>query len=232
MDAEEVLKLFDSCWFELEILKKESPVSNSEANPDEEFPEEPSKPEISRLPTVHVRSMSDQLGSTTSFELDCCASPRSGLFTPSLQTILSGKEAAEVNSRREGIGEGSPEKVKQRGRRRRKRGLSKSLSDLEFEELKGFMDLGFVFSEEDLDSGLAFIVPGLQRLVMKEGEEEQSIADESAVRRPYLSEAWGVLDRRKKENPLMNWRIPVSNNEIDMKDNLRWWAHTVASTVK
>ncbi|KAK7265997.1 hypothetical protein RIF29_18635 [Crotalaria pallida] len=45
---------------------------------------------------------------------------------------------------------------------RKKRRGSKSLSDLEFEELKGFVDLGFVFSEEDKDSSLATIIPGLQ----------------------------------------------------------------------
>ena len=33
--------------------------------------------------------------------------------------------------------------------RRIKKNFSKSLSDFEFEEFKGFMDLGFVFSEED-----------------------------------------------------------------------------------
>jgi hypothetical protein len=38
----------------------------------------------------------------------------------------------------------------------RKLARAKGLSDLEFEELKGFMDLGSVFSEEDKDSRLVF----------------------------------------------------------------------------
>ncbi|CBI22018.3 unnamed protein product, partial [Vitis vinifera] len=114
---------------------------------------------------------------------------------------------------------------------RKSKGSSKSLSDLEFEELKGFMDLGFVFSEEDKNSKLVSIVPGLQRLG-KKGEDGENI-EKSEVSRPYLSEAWGVLDRRRKEmDGLLNWRIPASANEMDMKDHLRLWAHTVASAVR
>ena len=93
-----------------------------------------------------------------------------------------------------------------------------------------FMDLGFVFSEEDKDSSLASIIPGLQRFGKNAEEEENS--NEPAVQRPYLSEAWEVQERRKKENPLMNWKIHAVNNEIDMKDSLRWWARTVVSTVR
>ncbi|KAK9284305.1 hypothetical protein L1049_023476 [Liquidambar formosana] len=124
-----------------------------------------------------------------------------------------------------------------RMRRRRKRGNSKSLSDLEFEEVKGFMDLGFVFSEEDKDSRLVSIIPGLQRLGRKgveDDDEKGKEVDESVVSRPYLSEAWDVLDRKEVEQPLllMDWRIPASGNKMDMKDNLRFWAHTVASTVR
>ncbi|KAL5078496.1 hypothetical protein RYX36_006917, partial [Vicia faba] len=67
---------------------------------------------------------------------------------------------------------------------------SKSLSDLEFEELKGFMDLGFVFSEEDKDSNLVSIIPGLQRFGKKDEEQEEDVCDESMIQRPYLSEDW------------------------------------------
>ena len=93
------------------------------------------------------------------------------------------------------------------------------------------MDLGFVFSEEDKDSSLASIIPGLQRLGKSDEEEEDSELG-SSVQRPYLSEAWKAQERRKKENPLVNWKIPALNNEIDIKDSLRWWAQTVASTVR
>ncbi|KAE7995881.1 hypothetical protein FH972_000644 [Carpinus fangiana] len=230
MDVEQVMKLFDSCWFELEILKKVSNPSNSssfEANPDHQIQEEPSKPEISRVPTLHTRSMSDQLSSKTSFN-SAALSPVSVLLPAKLHTIHSGKEATESE----------PEQPKptdflvssKKKKMRKERGESKSLSDLEFEELKGFMDLGFVFSDEDRNnSNLASILPGLHRFGKKDGEEEE--IDESAISRPYLSEAWEVFERRKAENPLMNWRIPALSSEINIKDNLRLWAHTVASTV-
>ncbi|KAK9265568.1 hypothetical protein L1049_012458 [Liquidambar formosana] len=99
------------------------------------------------------------------------------------------------------------------------------------------MDLGFVFSEEDKDSRLVSIIPGLQRLGRKgveDDDEKGKEVDESVVSRPYLSEAWDVLDRKEVEQPLllMDWRIPASGNKMDMKDNLRFWAHTVASTVR
>ncbi|KAL2930909.1 Nuclear distribution protein nudE-like 1-B [Bienertia sinuspersici] len=146
-------------------------------------------------------------------------------------------------------------------RRRKKNGLSKSLSDLEFEELKGFIDLGFVFSEEDKDSNLISIIPGLQRLgnknhttdnnnsknsnnddddknehktyVDKVKENEKLVVKSAAaISRPYLSESWGVLEKKRRETYLMNWRVPTIYNQDQMKDNLRFWAHTVASTVR
>ncbi|KAG6433037.1 hypothetical protein SASPL_104642 [Salvia splendens] len=80
-------------------------------------------------------------------------------------------------------------------------GASKNLTELEVEELKGFMDLRFVFSDEDRDSNsrLASIIPGLMR---KGGETTPS--------RP----------------------IPAFGNEMELKDHLRFWAHSVASTVR
>ena len=78
------------------------------------------------------------------------------------------------------------------------------------------MDLGFAFSEEDRNSILALVIPGLHRLGKKDGEEEA--VNESTIPRPYLSNAWEVLDRRKRENPLINWRIFALGNETDMKD--------------
>lgn len=241
--AEKVLNLYDYCWFELQILKIKQPFSSnsssseSEQDHREEITQENEKkqpkPEISRVPTHHNRSMSDQsIMNTTDHS------------SPKLCTILSGKEIPGFeNPETENLEVAEPPKKKVSNRRRRKGFESKSLSDLEFEELKGFMDLGFVFSEEDRESSLASIIPGLQRLGKnnkeleeekeKEEEEKRDFANGFVISRPYLSEAWEVFDLRpKRENPLMNWRIPASENEIDMKDNLRWWAHTVASTVR
>ncbi|XP_061342760.1 uncharacterized protein LOC133288933 [Gastrolobium bilobum] len=236
MEAEAVLKLFDSCWFGLQNLKEHSSSltsTSSHENPDHKIEEGQSEPVLLSIQTSHTRSMSDQLSSMTCFKHDSL-SPDSVFFSPKLQTVLSGKEVTETEAEKQAQVQLEvllPKKnITTRERRKRE---SKSLSDLEFEELKGFMDLGFVFSEEDKDSSLASIIPGLQRLGKNDDEEqEEDSNDEPAVPRPYLSEAWKERERRKKENPLMNWKIPALNNEIDMKDSLRWWAHTVASTVR
>ncbi|KAK4589565.1 hypothetical protein RGQ29_020218 [Quercus rubra] len=235
MNAEEVTKLLDYCWFEGQIFTKQPNLSKPlsfEASPDNEIQEKPSEPEVSRISTLHTRSMSNQLSSKTTFGYGSL-SPNSVLLIPKLDTIFSGKEVIESETPKQRDFEvlSSKKKVKSRARKR-KSGESKSLSDLEFEELKGFMDLGFVFSEEDRNSSLASVIPGLHRLGKKDDKEEA--VDESTIPRPYLSEAWEVLDERKRENRLMNFRVPFPalNNETRMKDTLRLWAHTVASTVR
>ena len=246
MAAEEVLKLFDSYWFEsLSFSKKPLPLPHAAAaatttktNPTHQNQE----PNFPQLPTLHVRSLSDQFLTTSkisSFSTDSI-SPNSVMTTPKLQTIFSGKEILgfskdEYVEQEEQEAVMPIEKKVSESKRKRNLGSAKSLSDLEFEELKGFMDLGFMFSEEDKDSRLVSIIPGLQRLGRKgseDGEEEERKNDETVVSRPYLSEAWDVLDQRKVEYTLMNLKVPTLGNEMDMKDQLKFWAHTVASTVK
>lgn len=241
MDPRDIINLFDLYWFNLEIFNKSSLSSissNFETNQYQEIQENPLKdsdPMISRLPSILVRSKSDQISSTASFLSDS-NSPNSVLFTPHLQTILSGKESTQEESKQ--LEEHKPViKTSNKGiRGRKKMGSSKSLSELEFEELKGFMDLGFVFSEDDKkDSSLVEIIPGLQRLGKKEDSSvsdfDESSSSSSSVSRPYLSEAWEVLDRRNKETPLMDWIIPALNNDVDIKNSLKLWAHNVATTV-
>ncbi|KAE9594528.1 hypothetical protein Lal_00001423 [Lupinus albus] len=236
MEAETILKLFDSYWFGLKNLNEHSSSSastkNSHENSNHVNIEEPLEPRFSTIQATHTRSMSDQLSSMTCFNDHDFLSPDSVLFSPNLQTILSEKDVTNIVSEKVQLEVLLPKKknITIKGRKKRE---NKSLSDLEFEELKGFMDLGFVFSEEDKDSSLVSIIPGLQRLG-KNGEVEEEEEDYvvSEISRPYLSEAWKVQERRKKENPLMNWKVPVLNNENDMKHSLRLWAHTVASTVK
>ncbi|EYU28109.1 hypothetical protein MIMGU_mgv1a022012mg, partial [Erythranthe guttata] len=143
-----------------------------------------------------------------------------------LQTILSERErefSPEIEK---------PSRISNNLNKKKKR-LSKSLSELEFEELKGFMDLGFVFSEEDkLDSSLADIIPGLHKLGQKKKMDcnlsDDYYHEEHERERPYLSEVW-------ERELLKKWRVPVDivGNEIDMKDSLKWWAHSViASAVR
>lgn len=133
-------------------------------------------------------------------------------------------------SRREGAEKGTPQRIK-------------SISELELEELKGFMDLGFEFSEEDAkNSSLVEIIPGLNTLMKKKSCDkaaENYPKPDNCKPRPYLSEAWEAMeekDRRRRRKMKMallaKWRIPDMSNEADMKHNLRWWAHTVASTLR
>ncbi|WCJ27238.1 hypothetical protein M5689_009001 [Euphorbia peplus] len=238
MEAQQLINLFDSCWFGTEILAKQSNLSRLSSF-DSKLEE---KKQLFKAPSMISRSMSDQLCPKTSFGSDFSMSPDSVLHTPKLQTILSGKEITDEEGeepsnsvsisipsiQRESIY--SQKKCKTR-RRSGKKNLSKSLSELEFEEVKGFMDLGFVFSEEDKDSSLVSIIPGLQRLGKREiiGQDENDV---EKVSRPYLSEAWEVLEKKEKEEPLMNWRIPAINNDFDMKQNIKFWAQTVASAVR
>ncbi|KAM7524902.1 hypothetical protein LguiA_014804 [Lonicera macranthoides] len=219
MDPESVINLFNSCWFNLEILKNHSNSSNSKPNPEPQIQETP-KPMISipKFPSIHMRSKSEEISSMASLYSVSPLSPSSVLFTP--------EHDEELDQERN--------KIRGVSVNRAKIGMSKSLSELEFEELKGFMDLGFVFSEEDRDSSLVEIIPGLQRLGKKK-EEGQGDFNEVLVSRPYLSEAWEVVEERKERErpPLMiNWIALDVNNEVDMKDSLKWWAHTVASAVR
>jgi hypothetical protein len=124
------------------------------------------------------------------------------------------------------------------------------MSELEFEEVKGLQDLGFTFSDAEVDAELASIVPGLRR---KRSEEENnnnrataastssarpeaaddaSVAAVAAPRRPYLSEAWDSEEEEEVRRALRSWRIPPAGDGNELKEHLRMWAHTVASAVR
>lgn len=257
MEGEEILQLMDSHWF----FHHGYLFSSMRKPPNTPKPlhEEPNIETFSDIsPSLQLRSMSDQcLSSKTSLSslFDHSVSPSSVLRSPrKLQTILSGKEVASEQA--EEIKEKIlKEKVVKFGRRRKKL-RSKSLTELEFDELKGFMDLGFVFSEEDKESSLLVsIIPGLKRLFPKDGDcnnnnmkEKEDIHESSSSgsekekgkgkeRRPYLSEAWDFgKEKNGEEKKLMELRIPKVRNdwgdEVSIKDQLMSWAHTVASTVR
>ncbi|VFQ64425.1 unnamed protein product [Cuscuta campestris] len=215
-----LLSLFDSFWFEHQILTSRN--SAAATKPQEGSP----KNKISRIPTSMPRSLSDKCLSSK----DCLdseePSPMSVLLEPKqLQPILSGKEFSGNTD----LGFKNRESCR-RGTMVMKRKNSKSLSDLEFKELKGFMDLGFVFSDEDRESELVSIIPGLQK---KGVSESGQISD---VSRPYLSEAWDAMEEEEKERDigsgLGNWRAPAFGNEMEIKKHLRFWAYAVASNVR
>ncbi|GFP89627.1 hypothetical protein PHJA_001106500 [Phtheirospermum japonicum] len=214
MEPEAVINLFDSSWFYPRFFESQLKFPIPEPNPNPQIQQKPSKLNVPRQLTIHTRSKSDQLV-ITNFSADVSA-PKSQ--KPHLQTILSEKEINLLE-----VAEKPKIRKPRKELNRRKKRFSKSLSELEFEEVKGFMDLGFVFSEEDKeDSSLVEIVPGLQKLGLRVDCEELC----GPRARPYLSEAWEV------ESPIMKWTLPAVGNEIDMKDNLKWWAHSVASAVR
>ncbi|KAL8032418.1 hypothetical protein ABFX02_13G094300 [Erythranthe guttata] len=222
MEAEAVLNLFDSNWFYL-VKQPKTTSNNPSSNPvvSQTIQLGNHSPKQSQL-TIETRSKSFDDISTANIPM---ISPNSVLDEPHhLQTILSEREFSPEIKR--------PSRILNINNKKKKR-LSKSLSELEFEEVKGFMDLGFVFSEEDkLDSSLADIIPGLQKLGQKKKMDcnlsdvhQQNVHEEHERARPYLSEAW---ERENEERELlMNWSV---GNEIDMKDSLKWWAHSVIAS--
>lgn len=122
-----------------------------------------------------------------------------------------------------------------RRRSRRRRAMSRSRSyrsvtELENYEVKGFMDLGFVFRKEELSMEIMNIIPGLQRLG-KEGRDDEASREEKeedeGVERPYLSEAWMRHDL-SVVSPSLQPRSPYG---ADMKRQLRFWAREVASVI-
>ncbi|KAL2474051.1 uncharacterized protein Fot_49787 [Forsythia ovata] len=226
MEAEEILQLLDSYWFQNRFFThkhddQESKVS-AMTNPSV------LKVSVQLRPNLQVRSYSDQgLAQDVSFSQETESSPNSVILKPKLQKMFSGKEVIQFSNNEADEVKPKPPKGKTTTRRK---DMSRSLSELEFKELKGFMDLGFVFTEEDkTSSSLVSIIPGLQhwgKIGVNENNWEK-------VSRPYLSESWGALNQIEAYNPLMKWKIPAAvHDEINMKDQLRVWAQTVASTIR
>ncbi|KAB1226786.1 hypothetical protein CJ030_MR1G022515 [Morella rubra] len=89
------LKLFDSNWYERIIFSEEVPISRPAATTRSAHQiqaEIQVEPKLSRLPTLHVRSLSDQFPHTiASFSCDS-VSPKAKavVTTPRLKTILLG----------------------------------------------------------------------------------------------------------------------------------------------
>lgn len=244
-----VMKLFDSYWFENGVFtpnpSQKKPVADLEQQQQQH-----QQPQNGMIKTGMRKSHSDQLLSSSldhqysTNKIINTWSPKS-VLPPHLQTILSGKEADHtfpdniINI----VKTQSHTAASCARKRKPRRTSSKSLSDLEFEELKGFMDLGFVFPDHEEEEGkdqyyysrLVSIIPGLQKKIVHANEERIS----ANISRPYLSEAWDHHHEIKINintmNPLMAmdyWRIPASGNELELKHHLRFWAHTVASTVR
>ncbi|CAJ2632639.1 unnamed protein product [Trifolium pratense] len=131
--------------------------------------------------------------------------------------------------------------------------LQKSMScrpfgELELDEVKGFMDLGFQFKKEYISPRMISVVPGLQRLCLLQSESQSQLMDDGTendddivevyedeeeekrdIMRPYLSEAWLI---KRPDSPLLNLKVPKTCSADNMKKHLRFWAKTVASEIK
>jgi len=167
------------------------------------------------IPKATKAAILDTISSGKEFAEPAYKAPKA----PKLDTISSGKEFAEPAQTK------MFSEVQQTAPRQRERIRStKSLTDLEFDELKGFSELGFTFNKDDLTPRVVRILPGLQRL----GKHETTW--EPTVSRPYLSEAWSVC---RQDAPPLKWHVPAPREEgVNMKEHLKFWAHAVASTVK
>ncbi|PKI65178.1 uncharacterized protein LOC116206973 [Punica granatum] len=121
----------------------------------------------------------------------------------------------------------------------------RSFADLEMEEVRGFMDLGFIFKKEHLSPRIVSVVPGLQRLAVLRKKQSQLLQEDEKQSdgitteegqgemlqypRPYLSEAWLI---RRPDSPLLNLRVPRASPAAEMKRHLRSWAKAVACVVE
>lgn len=112
------------------------------------------------------------------------------------------------------------------GTKRVQRKSSKSMTSLEFDELQGFMDLGFRFSQDDLTPRIVSMFPALRHKLEEDGGSKQSHT--TIVTKPKQSSvAWLV---RRSAAPSHHWQVPATSE--DMKEHLKFWARAVASTVR
>ena len=127
-------------------------------------------------------------------------------------------------------------------RQRRRLKGTKSLTDLEYEELRGLKDLGFEVSKDDLTPHVVRMFPGLQRQGIPpynssqgHGESQsqsKSIAGHATQNTRVQSRIPAVqhlLWPRRPDSPLLN--APTLDPSIDMKGQLKSWASEMASIV-
>ncbi|KAK6134331.1 hypothetical protein DH2020_031954 [Rehmannia glutinosa] len=215
-----ILNLFDSYWFEYGVFTPKPPLSTTPKTSsvvreeEDQEADDDDKPKLNRITTLMRRSYSDdQL--LTSKTLNS-PSPKS-VLGPQLHTILSGKQVEsfqdfsstkhqeKINPCINNTNSCCGSSIYDTREKRRKNRSSRSMTELELEELKG----------------------------ASKSTGKNGFGELSSVSRPYLSEAWGSnLEQVKNNNSLMDWRIPAFGNEMELKDNIRLWAHTVASTVR
>ncbi|KAL0309746.1 UNVERIFIED_CONTAM: hypothetical protein Sradi_5916900 [Sesamum radiatum] len=221
----------DRLWFHQIILFQEPSLCPLPENPKTPQPTSES-PQKSSKNSSHMSVISEQ-------EI----SPLTSVIISSLQDETSSQESETThNEERKTRFNLAPIKTRfLSSTKLRKTTSCKSLLELELEEVKGFMDLGFIFRKENLSKRMKRLIPGLQRLDADKNKQDYSSEftrttddheddEEKGVMRPYLSEAWLI---KRPDSPLLNLRIPTRvSTTADMKKHLKSWARTVASAIQ
>ncbi|KAG2296741.1 hypothetical protein Bca52824_043410 [Brassica carinata] len=100
---------------------------------------------------------------------------------------------------------------------------AKSLTDDDLEELKGCLDLGFGFSYDEIPE-LCNTLPALElcySMSQKFLDDKQNHQEDSHLPPPTTT------------SPVANWKISSpGDNPDDVKARLKYWAQTVACTVR
>jgi len=95
----------------------------------------------------------------------------------------------------------------------KKRRNPQNRMNLEIQEIKGFMELGFDFSQDRLSPRVLDLLPGLKCPVTDHGNSNKNM--------------------EFKEWALESCELPNPNAAgVDMKEHLKLWARSVASTLK
>ncbi|KAI4300253.1 hypothetical protein L6164_033650 [Bauhinia variegata] len=246
-----IIEEMDRLWFHQIILLSEptAPVAHKPSQIPPSLPESFSCP----ASTLSLPILPDEL---TSSSTDVSPSPEieasSESISVSLQDDSNNVEENKERPKRINLLDNrtrshppTPTAQNRPRKSRKARGLQKSMScrtmgELEIEEVKGFMDLGFIFRQENISPRMMNLVPGLHRLginitqtkqkqnprVMDEQLEQEK--EQRDITRPYLSEAWLI---ERPDSPLLNLKIPKLCSSAHMKKHLRFWARTVASEI-
>lgn len=149
-----------------------------------------------------------------------------------LSTINPGRLARGPLQEHTNSGENTKPTKPQSRQRRRLKG-TKSLTDLEYEELRGLKDLGFEVSKDDLTPPVVRMFPGLQRQGIPPFNSPHSQREQighnvlSQSRFPPVQHL--VQWPRRPNSPLTN--APFQDPSIDMKGQLKSWASEMASIV-
>lgn len=104
---------------------------------------------------------------------------------------------------------------------------TKSLTDEDLDELKGCLDLGFGFSYQEIPE-LCNTLPALELCYSM---SQRFLEDQN--RSPEPSTATATCCSSPLPSPVANWKISSPGDDPDeVKARLKFWAQTVACTVK